>query len=266
MNAEDVSWTDEPRREIIASEYPISASATKTYKRCPEQFRLHYIEGYESGDGGSDYLTMGTAVHETIEWYLEEHHSDWLGKAEIRDLLLGKFRERDDSYDDAEIHDDGLSCLEVAARYIAASDVEFLRGVEQDFEFGLTRPDIDHGFRGQIDVATESEIWDWKTGRNADSEDEVIQGMLYAMGYYATFGVVPDAVHFVYLRKEKERTLTPDDDGWQQMLRHVRRVVQSKESGQFEAKPSSSKCYWCGMEPYCSESPTGAGGIRWEVF
>lgn len=268
ITEEEVNWPDEPRRDAKEDEYPISASATKTFKRCPENFRLRYLTDHESTSGGSDYADLGSAVHEVLEETLQDHPELDDKPNQLKEVLLGKYREYDFDFDDSneDLEDTGLSCLNVAARYIASREINEIRGIEQEFTFGLKRADINHSFKGIMDVATGREIWDWKTGKNADETDEIIQGMIYAMGYYDEFGEVPQKIRFVYLQKETERALDPDDENWQKMLDHVRNVVDAKQAGEFEANPGGSRCFWCGYEGFCSASPVGAGGISWQNF
>lgn len=265
MNTNSLSWPNEVRREIKENEYPLSASATKKFNRCEEEYRLHYQSDLPATKGGSPYAELGSAVHEVIEEVLKEDREFVNRPNQLRELFLSKFRNRELALAEEHI-ETGLKCLKVAARYIPNRVPDEFRGIEQEFTFGLKRPDINHGFRGIMDVATHNEIWDWKTGKNAYEEDEIIQGMIYAMGYYDEYGVVPEKIRFVYLQKETERSLEPSDENWHQMLDNVRNVVDAKESGQFEAQPGSSKCYFCGMEGYCSASPVGAGNIEWELF
>lgn len=267
VNIDELEWPNEPRRDVKENEYPISASATKTYQRCPEDFRLKYIEDKEGTKGSSDYAALGSAIHEIIEQTLQENPELQDKPNQLKEIFLGRYRERDLSFEDAreDLEDVGLSCLNVAARYIAQREINELRGIEQEFEFGLKRPDINHGFKGIMDVATGREIWDWKTGKNAEEKDEIIQGMIYAMGYYDEFGEVPQKIRFVYLRKETERALDPSDENWQKCLDYVREVVEAKEYDHYPPNPGSN-CYWCGREGWCDASPVGTGGISWEMF
>lgn len=265
VSPDEVDWPDEEICEPDPDQYPISASAVKSHRACPEKFRLKYIEGLDGTTGGSPYATLGTAVHESIEEILA-HDADLKDKPnQLKQMFLGRYREKDPDIPD-DMYDTGTECLEVAARYVAMRDVDHWKGIEQDFTFALAREDINHSFRGVMDVATDREIWDWKTGKNHNEQEEIIQGMIYAFGYYQRFGKVPNKVRFVYLRKEKERAIEPNDENWNTFLDHVRNVIEAKNSGVYEPDPEPSKCYWCSREGYCSASSVGVGNVRWEVF
>ena len=260
----DAAWPSEEVQDPDPDQYPLSASGVKKYKRCPKSFELRYIEGLSATKGSSDYALLGNAVHDAIERVLlEEDISSFKERpSQLRDLMLGEYRSIDPDIED-EHFSTGLSCLEVASRYIPMQNVDEFLGVEQDFKFSLARPDIDHSFRGFMDVATNDEVWDWKTGKNVYETDEVIQGMIYAMGYLDEFGHPPEKIRFVYLQKEIERVIDPTDENWQQMIDYARDVVDAKKRDEFPADPSSSKCYFCGYEGYCPDTPNGAGALEW---
>lgn len=264
------NWTKEPTREVRDDEYPISPSATKRLKRCPKQFELRYLTDKDQTKPAGKYADVGSAVHEAIEHVLNKDSLDSLVETpnQMQQSITSEYRNRvPDKYDEETI-DGGVVACQTASRYLCTQEVSDFRGIEAEFQFALKRPDIDSAFRGIMDVATENEIWDWKTGKTVKEEDEKIQGMLYAMGYFQEFGVVPDRVRFVYLHEEmqRERIFEPSDSNWQQALNPVRDVVQAKETGEFPADPDSSSCFFCGWEGHCSASPVGAGDIRYEVF
>jgi len=267
IDTEALDWPNEPTQDIREDEYPISASATKSFKKCPEQFRLKYIEDVPATKGSSEYAALGTVVHETIEEVVSEQPQLTGRPNQLKQVLLGTYREKAPEFSNEreDLFEVGLEGLNVAARYIVQREVREWRGVEQEFTFGLARDDIDHGFKGIMDIATEREIWDWKTGKNVNEQDEIIQGMIYAMGYLEEFGEVPEKIRFVYLRKETERALDPSDENWNTMIDYVRDVVQAKQSNNYVAKPGSP-CYWCSYEGHCSHSAVGAGSVSWEKF
>lgn len=262
-------WVSEATRDVEEYEHKISPSATKRLKRCPEQFRLRYIEDVEPTKPAGKYADVGSAVHEALETVLQDDEIESLVDRpnQLRQLITSEYRTRVPDHDQ-DVVDNGVSACETAARYLSMQEVTDFRGIEAEFEFALTRPDIDSAFKGIMDVATPNEIWDWKTGKTVREEDEIIQGMLYAMGYYQKFDVVPDRVRFVYLHEEvqSERVFEPTDENWQQALDHVRRVVEAKDREEYPADPGPSKCYFCSYSGWCSAFPAGAGNIRYEMF
>lgn len=261
---ESQEWHDEEIVEPDKSQYPLSASGIKKFKRCPKEFELRYIQNKESLKPSGGHADLGTAVHESIERVLSENSIAELSETpnQLKELMVGEYRSIDPDIDDDK-YETGLSCLEVAARYTAMSSANHFDGVEMDFTYALGREDVDHSFRGTMDVASPDAVWDWKTGTNVYEEDEIIQGMVYAMGYLDEFGRPPEEIRFVYLQKEVERVVQPTDENWEQMLDVVRDIVEAKRTGSFPAQPDSSKCYWCSYEGHCSAASTGAGNVGW---
>lgn len=263
-------WTDVDFREVRSDEYPMSASAIKSYKRCEEKFRLKYEEGHRPSGSDNKYLKLGSAVHESIETILQKDTATDLVTMpnQLRSTLLDEYRERDPDLED-DMYDAGVGCMTVAARYIAANGSDGIRDIEKEFQTAVAETDI--AFQGKMDVTTHSEIWDWKTGKNVYEEDEVIQGMIYAFGYYAAYGEVPDKINFVYLRNDgdndpKQRSFEPDDEKYQTMINWVYQVIESKNTGQYEATPGPTKCHFCDLSPWCGYDPSGAGDIEMELF
>lgn len=265
--SEHRDWHDEELIEPDPAQYPLSASGVKKFKRCPKAFELRYIDQKSSTKGSSEFASLGTAVHESIERVLQENSIGMLSETpnQLKEMMVGEYRAIDPDID-SEKWEVGLECLNVAARYTASQGLESFRGIEQDFTFALGREDINHSFRGTMDVASPSQVWDWKTGKNIYEESEIIQGMIYAMGYLEEFGEPPEEIRFVYLRKEVERVIDPTDENWETMLNHARNAIEAKRNEEFPAKPDESTCFWCGYEGWCPASegsPVGAGEVTW---
>lgn len=255
-------WTNEPVLKDDGS-YPLSASAIKAYRSCPEQYRFKYHTDKYGTKASRGYLSLGSAVHEAIESVLEEDpplFQDRLARDFKREYRNGDTQPPDD------MKSDGEDYLDVAARFLEAKDPEIV-GVEMDSQFGLSRPDIDSRFRGIMDVATQNEIWDWKSGRIRDDTpiEEKIQGAVYMKCFEQEYGKPPDNIRFIYLKEEKERKLETDDEIWEKMLEYAHDLIQGEEKGEYPAEPGD-QCFWCGYESFCDSSPVGAGGIDYLNF
>lgn len=245
---------------------PLSASKLKQHKSCPEAFRLGYMEQKPSEGSENRYIRRGDAVHEAIEDVIGD-----LDRLDDSEYVAHRFRTTyrenggrhayDLSEDDHEfVHD----CLQTASRFVA-KHAPTVVGVESEVRFRDS--DLDHSFTGYIDVATETEVWDWKTGTSdGKEEDEVLQGAIYMVGYYHHTGQLPEAVRFVYLKEQEVSSYEPSDAMWGKVLDASRALLQSIENDYYPAKPDDSKCYWCDYEIHCSASPVGAGGIDYESY
>lgn len=247
----------------------VSASQIKRHAKCPEQYRLRYIEDLEATKQKKGYGELGGLVHESIENVLNENPSE-RNRSRLTGMLKQEFYSLEDSGEyDTEIIDekqrsDGLDCLEVAARFISKQSFD-IRAIEKFFKFRIDS--FGEDALGYIDLVTQNEIWDWKTGRIRDDtdRDEVIQGAVYMGGYFNEYGEMPEAIRFVYLKEEKVRTVNPDEDNWDRMLEYARELVNAGRRDYYPPDPEESKCYFCGFENYCSASAVSPGQIREEL-
>lgn len=263
-------WGSIDFRDVREDEYPVSASAVKMFKRCEEQFRLKYREKRNPGELDSKHLNLGSAVHESIERVLLNNDIAELSDRpnQIREKMISEYGAINPNLSD-EYYEAGIGCLNVASRYIAKQSPDGIDAVEHEFEFALVEPDS--AFGGKIDIVQDGEIWDWKTGTNIYEEDELIQGMIYAMGYLHDYGEIPDKIKFIYLREDGDndpvqRAFDPTDSKFEDMMEYVEAVVQAKKNDEFEPQPDSSKCYHCEYEGFCDASAVGTGGVRYEIF
>lgn len=251
-----------------AFDAPLSASKLKTFDRCPEQFRLKYIERMEPAGKDTHYIRRGNAVHEALESMLKT-----TSRLDDPDYVFTQAASayRDNGGQQAygltdENHRFVLDCLRVAGRTVAKFDPEVV-SVEARLPFDVN--DIDHapGFDGYADVITETEVWDWKTGSSEDKElDEVLQGATYMAGFTQHMGRPPESVRFFYLKDEVGRSYEPSDEMFDTMREKAQALLRAADTSMFPAQPDDSKCYWCDFEVHCSASPTGGGDLTWRNY
>ena len=253
-------------------DFNVSASRIKKYKRCPKQYELSYRRDLP-GDDGNEYTVVGSLVHDAIENYLkDEHEGPFSSQNRIaRNLKHEYFKLEDEpEYDTAlvgeDLRSDAVASLDKAAKALVMFDPD-IRGVEVMSLFDVDQ--LKSTALGYMDVCTQDEIWDWKTGKAPDTdgqdEDEVIQGSLYMGAFYNEYGVLPKKIRFLYIKAGEVRTLDASEDNWNRMLQHARRLVNGQRQDQFPAKPSRSKCHWCSFEQYCSASPTSIKQVQDEI-
>jgi CRISPR/Cas system-associated exonuclease Cas4 (RecB family) len=255
----------------MSDDWTVSASKIKSFTTCEEQFRLRYVEGHDEMGPPSRWIRRGNAVHEAVEAVLSEGSDPNVGS----DLLKGAYNANggpegyllDDGF-----HEQVLGSLDAISRFLR-KHADGVRGVEVEVEFGVEHATVPRDFGGYMDLATESAVVDWKTGKSEGKEaDEAIQGAVYMGGYAHEYGEPPEAIHFAYVNPDagddhpKTRTIEPDDDLWDEMIGKTRRLLDAVESGEFTADPGPSKCHFCDHSVFCSADPVGGGGIPWEVY
>lgn len=262
-NITGVNWED--------VEHDISASRVKKYNRCPKQYELSY-ERDLPGDDANEYTVIGSLIHDAIEEVLNEHEGDFTRQNAVSRRLKRVFFDLEDEPDrDTELvgeslRDDALGSLDTAAKYLVSRNPT-IRGVEVPSLFEITS--LKAKSFGYMDVCTESEIWDWKTGSTPDEdgqdEGEVIQGSLYMGAYYHEYGVMPEKIRFVYLKENTVRSIEANEDNWDRMLKHASRLVNGQRNDHYPPDPSRSKCHWCSYSHFCSADPTSIKQVQDEI-
>jgi len=253
--------------DLDIESYNVSASQVKTHSKCPGQYLMRYIMGKEASKKDSDYVKLGQRVHETLEELFQREEPPPIHDEDIlKDIIRDQYATRDGPWIPQDLFEDGLKCCEGAARWIHKNQPD-IRGIEQRVEYDIERPDIETGVTAIMDVVTDNEVWDWKTGRIRDdtAHEEKIQGSMYMAAYYHVYGEVPDAVKFIYLKEDKVRTIEPTDENWQYLLKRIKQLLHAKETGEFPFNPGDH-CYWCAYEYWCPEAPAGMGNVPWEDY
>lgn len=250
-------------------DYDISASRIKRHAKCPEQYRLRYVEGKEPTKRRKGYGELGSLVHESIENVLNRN-PDESSETRLIGMLKQEFYNLEDSDEyDTDLIDDrqretGIDCLETAARFITKQNKQGVEFEELEKKVTFRMNELDRTNVGFIDVVTGDGIWDWKTGtiRDGTEKDEIIQGSVYMAGYHNEYGELPECIRFVYLKEEKVRSIEPNEMNWNKMMKYARKLVNAERKDEFPADPEQSKCYFCGWEHFCSASDVSPGQIN----
>lgn len=241
----------------------MSASGIKKFADCPKQWWFRYASDVDPSEADTRYLDLGSAVHETIEDALK-----------AREAGLNPTTKVESQYDvnaaangvTDDLWDDGLEYVHTAVGMVQRENPD-IRDIEAEQEFDVERPDLDETFRAKIDVATESEIWDWKTGsiRDDTPKKEKIQGAVYMAAYRVKYGEPPSKVKFIYLKENEIRKFDPSDDVWEGMMSQAKALAAAKRENQFPARPGD-QCHWCDYELYCTEAGGIGVGFDWNEW
>ena len=153
-----------------------SYSSLETFKKCPVQFKIHYLDKVVKPDAGIEAF-MGQRVHEALEFLYDEVTH---GKIPLLDTVLEKYRElwvhawhdriaifRWEEFGPENYFALGENCL---ARYYRLHKPfsEPVTGIEVDLIFTLDNSD-DYVMRGILDRVDHTgngmwEIHDYKSG------------------------------------------------------------------------------------------------------
>lgn len=252
-----------------------SYSGLESYKKCPAQFKIRYLDNVRKPDVGIEAF-MGVRVHETLEHlYLEAKSGNVLIIDHVLDfyksswddhwhnrIAIAKWGEKKEDYFRL-----GEDCI---ARFYRknqpfSSDVE---GIEIELDFMLDR-NPEYKMKGIIDRLDhngngEYQIHDYKTGKRAMSQkmaDKDGQLALYQIALEQQNENVENVElvwHFVRYGIEVRSKRTKEQlkqlaDMYKKRIDEIR--FKEKNGGEFPAKPTIL-CNWC---YYWEECPAKKG-------
>lgn len=222
-----------------------------------------------------DAATFGTAVHDSIENVLVEadiwptDHAEQLGNA-----FVSEFHNNRDPDLSSHLVKRGKKCCQIAAKYLVAQQPE-IHDVEGSYMYDIDdRSGRVITMSTRLDIMTDSEVWDWKTGalyeqgktvKSYIPHEEKIQGAAYMASFYREMGREPDVIKFIYLREGVVRKVDPTDENWDYMMQYSRQLEMAKDTGEFPGK-AGGHCFLCGHEGWCSVAPAGCGGVDFDEY
>jgi len=231
----------------------LSASSLKTYLRCPQKWKLKYVDGHEQED--RPFFNLGRAVHAALEAFYDGRVS---GPPPLEEVLEA-FREEFDpgAYPDEEERErrraDGLRMVrEFHEKH--AEDFRPALAVEKRLQFEVEGVPF-LGYVDRIDRTDDDRlrIVDYKTGGDLDL-DRVrgsTQLTLYQLGAEEKFGREVDTLVLYHVPTqtpfEAERH---DDEQVDRVKGKVRTVARGIEEEAFEPSPGGH-CDWCDFQPFC---------------
>ncbi|MGF1587673.1 MAG: UvrD-helicase domain-containing protein [Pleurocapsa sp.] len=209
------------------SELPVTALTD--YARCPQLFKLRFIDGHPGlGEGLAYRMQIGTLVHKALEHNITQP----------QDLL--PFAEGDWSQ---SVFDKAIA---LAQRFFQLPVYQHLRHTaiakEQQISFQLARIT----FNGVIDLVGDNWVLDYKSDRIMQPEDHRFQ-----LWVYATALKYPNA-HIAYLRHDRIHSFTKSDLA--EIAVEAHSLSQQIYQGNYTATPTMKKCAYCPYLASCNDA------------
>ena len=209
------------------SELPVTALTD--YAKCPQRFKLHFIDGHPGlGEGLAYGMQTGTLVHKALEHNI----------INPEDLL---------PFAEADWEQSVLSeAIALAIRFFKLPVYQQLRQTavakEQQISFQLDQIT----FNGVIDLVGEDWVLDYKSDRVMQPEDHRFQLWVYAAALNR-----PNA-HIVYLRHDKIHSFTKHD--LDNIATEAHQLSQKISRGEYIATPTTEKCAYCPYLAFCNDA------------
>jgi len=241
--------------------FPTSYSELGIYERCPYDYKLRHILGFNAGVPAA--FGYGTNIHNVLNLI----HSDYIQKKKIPDDL-----EIEQMFDSmfylrfapgAQNENMKKAGLRVVKRYVDLQKDDFKRILETEkrFEFvmdkALISGDIDLlkkvNEKGEI---TEVEIIDFKTDKEKEDGkyelDHSEQVRFYAYATRMSLGYKPQKAVIHHLDTHVKIDVDISDTKLEETKVKIQQKVDKIISGDFQASPDQQKCDGCDFRAMCS--------------
>ncbi|HEY9768724.1 MAG TPA: UvrD-helicase domain-containing protein [Coleofasciculaceae cyanobacterium] len=207
----------------------LPVTALTDYARCPQRFKLRFIDGHPGlGEGIAYGMQIGTLVHKALEHNITRP----------QDLL--PFAEGDWSQ---SVFDEAIA---LAQRFFQLPVYQHLRHTavakEKQIDFKLDQIT----FNGVIDLVGDNWVLDYKSDRIMQPEDHRFQ-----LWVYATALKYPNA-HIVYLRHDQIHSFTNSDLA--EIAVEAHSLSQQISRGNYTATPTMKKCAYCPYLAFCNDA------------
>ena len=209
------------------SELPVTALTD--YARCPQRFKLHYLDGHPGlGEGLAYGMQIGTLTHKALEHNITQPQ-DLLPFAE------GNWSE--------SVFNEAIA---LARRFFQLPLYQPLRQTaiakEQQISFKLDRLT----FNGVIDLVGNDWVLDYKSDRTMQPQVHRWQLWVYAAALQH-----PNA-HIVYLRHDRIHTFTANDLA--KIAPEAETLARQIDRGNYTATPTLEKCAYCPYLAFCKDA------------
>jgi hypothetical protein len=252
----------------------ISVSGLRTYMECPFRFRMQYIDGIWI-ENNSPALCFGKALHKGFEWHDKGKEFKDGFEQEIRKLVVQDKNGKPKSETDSEKERERYRRMGMAMFIDALGEMP--DWITDKIEYKDIAP-IKHPLKPRLalpvalkfvmDKTTKDHrIIDYKSSESEWEEDDYLdnlQGNLYALAYLSKFGILPEEVVFVVMKKRINDTKTqilgyrPDEFDLAITFKEVQAQLKMIKYGEF-----SGHCGWC---DYCKKyNKPMKKGARWQT-
>ena len=206
------------------SELPVTALTE--YARCPQRFKLHFIQGHPGiGEGLATGMQVGTLVHKALEYNITNS----------QDLL---------PFTDASWQATVIAeAIALAQRFWQLPLYRPFRQTaiakEQPISYQIGKIT----FNGVIDLVGQDWVLDYKSDRARQPLEHRFQLWVYATALQQT------EAHIAYLRHDYIHTFTESD--LKAIAPEIKTLVAGIEAGNYHATPTLEKCAFCPYLAFC---------------
>ncbi|MEO1005104.1 MAG: UvrD-helicase domain-containing protein [Cyanobacteria bacterium J06638_38] len=209
------------------SQLPVTALTD--YARCPQRFKLHYIDGHPGlGEGWAYGMEIGTLVHQALEHNITQPQ-------ELRPFAEGDWS--------PSVFNEAIA---LAHRFFKLPTYQHLRQTavakEQQISFQLEQIT----FNGVIDLVGNDWVLDYKSDRTMHPADHRFQLWVYATALNQS------QAYIVYLRHDHVHHFTAQQLA--EITPEARSLSRKISQGNYTATPTMEKCAYCPYLACCKDA------------
>ncbi len=206
------------------SELPVTALTE--YARCPQRFKLKFIEGHPGlGEGMAVGMQVGTLVHAALEHNIIDTNA-----------LL--------PFADTTVEREILTeAMAIAKQFFQLTTYKFFRDTAIKKEQRITLELGKITFNGIVDLVGHNWVLDYKSDRTMQPQDHRFQLWAYARA------LGQSQAHIAYLRHNRIHTFSSAD--LKAIAPEIDILVEQLEAGNYTATPTMEKCAFCPYITFC---------------
>jgi putative RecB family exonuclease len=242
---------------------PLSQTSMGTYERCPQMWKLHYVDRHPTKP--NRFLNLGSAVHVALETFYQRR----ISRPAALDEMVEAFEAEIDpaAYaSEEELERARADGLEMVRDFHALNSPGFRPAllVEGSLRFELDgiplvakidRVDKVHGsFNGTAHARPRVRIIDYKSGFRAPNLDwvrESDQLTLYQVAVETVLGLDVQAVGIYHVPSQTLfEAPAHGPERVEELRRRVVRIAGAIEREEFEPRPGR-RCGWCDFKAWC---------------
>ena len=231
----------------------LSYSAISTYRECPLQYKLIYIDKLKRLP--KPYFSFGRSLHKATEYF---YSGMFTAPPSLSDLL--KYYEKNWESEGFESKGDEQKHFELGKKIlkefyeINSKDYKIPIAVEYNFNIDLNGVVLT-GIIDRVDKLPSGnlEIIDYKSGKRFPSINELnkdLQLSIYHIAAEKIWGVLPEKLTIYHLRSNTTFSTHIKPDQIKKTIEIVFDVLNDIEKRKFEAK-ESPLCSFCDFPQYC---------------
>ena len=209
------------------SELPVTALTD--YARCPQRFKLHFIDGHPGlGEGLASSMQIGTLVHKSLENNITQPQDLFsFAEGEWSDTVF-------------------IDAISLAQRFFQLPLYKHFRqtAIAKERQISLQLGNIT--FNGVIDLVGNNWILDYKSDRAMHPVEHRFQLWLYARALKYS------QAHIAYLRHDLVHTFKQTE--LKAIAPEANNLAQNIYRGNYNATPTMEKCSVCPYIAFCNDA------------